>query len=407
MNSPANRIAGLMLGAHILSMLGFATFPALLPELRDLWKLSNAQAGLIGSAFFAGYMLTVAWWTALTDRKDGRHVYLAGSLVCTAGCLGFGFGADGLLSAMFFQALAGAGIAGTYMPGLRLLSDRIGGTAQSRYIAFYTAFFGIGTALSFLLAGYVSPRHGWQMAFGVSALGSLAAGMLVVFWVEREKRAAPPPAQGLLATIFPVAAWKKVLANRAAAGYMLGYAVHCLELFGSRGWMVAFLVFSTSLHAPGESFPWNAAAIAAVVNLLAVPASILGNEVALRIGRRQWIQMVMVASASCGLLLGYSAAWHWSLVLFLLAAYSMLVMAESATLTAGLVAAAPPELKGSAMGLYSLLGFGGAMLGPTVFGAALDAAGGGTTPAAWAGGYFAAGLGCLVAPIAIRLLRTR
>src|SRR5207237_752386 len=33
---------------------------------------------------------------------------------------------------------------------------------------------------------------------------------------------------------------------------------------------------------------------------------------------------------------------------------SMLVMADSATLTAGLVAAAPPELRGSAMGLYSL-----------------------------------------------------
>ena len=168
--------------------------------------------------------------------------------------------------------------------------------------------------------------------------------------------------------------------------------------------LVAFLVFSTSLHAPGESFPWSAAAIAAAVNLLAVPASILGNEVALRIGRRKWIQIVMVASASCGVLLGFSAPWHWALVLLLLAAYSMLVMAESATLTAGLVATAPAELKGAAMGLYSLLGFGGAMLGPAVFGAALDLAGDGKLPVAWAGGYLAAGIGCLAAPIVIRLL---
>ena len=35
-----------------------------------------------------------------------------------------------------------------YMPGLRLLSDRISGPHQSRYIAFYTSFFGIGIALS-------------------------------------------------------------------------------------------------------------------------------------------------------------------------------------------------------------------------------------------------------------------
>jgi len=28
-------------------MLGFATFAALLPELRDLWGLSNAEAGMV------------------------------------------------------------------------------------------------------------------------------------------------------------------------------------------------------------------------------------------------------------------------------------------------------------------------------------------------------------------------
>lgn len=410
MAAPATRIAGLLLGSHILSMLGFATFPALLPELRDLWGLSNAEAGLIGSAFFAGYVLTVAGWTALTDRMDARRVYLAGSLLCAAGGLGFAFGAQGLPSAAVFQAITGAGIAGTYMPGLRLLSDRIGGAAQSRYIAFYTAFFGIGTALSFLLAGTLSPRYGWSSAFAVSALGSLAAGALVVSGLAREVRAAPANRLSFLATIFPLAAWKKVLADRAAAGYMLGYAVHCLELFGSRGWMVAFLVFSSGLQPPGSGFPWSAAAIAAAMNLLSVPASIFGNEVALRIGRRPWILMVMVSSASCGFLLGHAAAWHWGLVLGLLALYSMLVMAESATLTAGLVAAAPPGLKGSAMGLYSLLGFGGAMLGPAVFGAALDLSGGGMTPAAWAGGYLAAGAGCLLAPIAVRLfggLRSR
>jgi hypothetical protein len=30
-------------------MLGFATFSALLPELRDAWRLTNAEAGMIGA----------------------------------------------------------------------------------------------------------------------------------------------------------------------------------------------------------------------------------------------------------------------------------------------------------------------------------------------------------------------
>jgi MFS family permease len=142
-----------------------------------------------------------------------------------------------------------------------------------------------------------------------------------------------------------------------------------------------------------------------VVNLAAVPASILGNEAALRIGRRRWILMSMLASGSTGIVLGLGAPWHWAIVLALLMLYSIFVMAESGTLTAGLVAAAPPELRGAAMGLYSLAGFAGGMLGPVVFGAALDAAGGAQSLGAWVIGYVAIGAGCLAAPLVARGFR--
>src|SRR5262249_13174063 len=154
-----------------------------------------------------------------------------------------------------------------------------------------------------------------------------------------------------------------VLRDRASAGYTLGYAMHCLELFGSRAWMVAYLGYASSLQV-GSAFPWPAAAIAALVNLLAVPASIVGNEGALPIGSRRWLLLVMAASGTAGILLGAAAAAAWPLVLAVLVVYSMLVMAESGTLTAGLVAAAPAELRGAAMGLYSLTGFAGGLAGP-------------------------------------------
>lgn len=380
-------------------MLGFSTYAALLPELRDLWRLSNSQAGIIGGMFFAGYIGTVSLWTALTDRVDARKVYFAGSLLAAAGSAGFALLADGFAGAVLFQVVLGMGIAATYMPGLRLLSDRVSGPFQSRSIAFYTSFFGIGTALSLAIAGFVAPAWGWRMAFAVSAVGPLLAGMTVVLLIE--KNSPKDGTQFTLQTLFPIAAWRKVLADRASAGYTLGYAVHCLELFGSRAWMVAFLAYSSSLHSSG-TFPWPAAVLAAVINLLAVPASILGNEVALRIGRGRWIVAVMAASGSTGILLAFGAPWHWAIVLGLLAVYSMLVMADSGTLTAGLVAAAPAELRGAAMGLYSLVGFGGGMLGPVVFGAALDAAGGAQSAWAWAAAYAAIGAGCLMAPVMAR-----
>ena len=150
---------------------------------------------------------------------------------------------------MLFQVLLGVGIAATYMPGLRLLSDRISGPYQSRYIAFYTSFFGIGTALSFAIAGLIAPIYGWRAAFLLSRSGPLAAGLLVFLVIQQSARTGFTPFS--LAALFPLGAWRKVLADRASAGYTLGYAAHCLELFGSRAWMVAFLAYSAE-PASGE-----------------------------------------------------------------------------------------------------------------------------------------------------------
>lgn len=381
-------------------MLGFSTYAALLPELRDAWGMSNAQAGVVGGIFFAGYVGTVSLWTSLTDRMDGRIVYLVGGVLAAAGGIGFGLFANGFWSASFCQILLGLGMAATYMPGLRLLSDRMSGAAQSRAVSFYTSFFGVGTALSLAIAGFVAPAFGWRAAFVWSGLGPLAAAALVWFFIHPSTKA-PSKQRFSFGLLFPFGAWRRVLANRACAGYTLGYTVHCMELFGSRAWMVAFMGFAAGLHA-GDSFPWRYAAIAAVINLSAVPASILGNEAALRMGRRRWILAIMTGSGLAGMVVAFGASWHWAIVIALLMTHAMLVMADSGTLTAGLVGAAPPELRGAAMGLYSLLGFGGGMLGPVVFGAALDAAGGASRPGAWVAAYAAIGFGCLAAPFVVR-----
>jgi MFS family permease len=392
-----------MLAAHVLSMLGFATYSALLPELRDLWRLTNTEAGLVGSAFYAGYIATVSYWTALTDRIDARRVYLAGGLLSAAGSFGFGWFADGLGSALAFQALIGAGLAATYMPGLRLLSDRVSGAPQSRAIAFYTSFFGIGVALSLVLTGAIAAGWGWRAAFLLGAVGPAAAAFLVTVCLDPAGEPDEAPRSFRFADLFPVHTWRRVLAVRAAVGYTLGYAAHSLELLGSRAWMVAFLGFCAGVYAAENAFPWSATTIAAAVNVASVPASILGNEVALRIGRRRWILIAMCASASAGIALALAAPLHWAIAIAFLTIHSMFVLADSATLTAGFVAAAPPGLRGAAMGMYSLAGFAGGMLGPALFGAALDLSGGADDRIAWVCAYAALGAGGFAAPLVVRL----
>lgn len=375
-------------------MTGFAAFPALLPVLREAWGLTNAQAGLVSGAYFAGYMAAVPFLAAATDRIDARRVYVLGTLIASAGAAGFAALASGLVSGVLFQAVAGAGLAGTYMPGLKALSDRVEGRFQGRAVSFYTSSFGVGSSLSLLLAGSLAARFGWRVAFGAAAVGPLLAALLL--WNGLPARPAPSttsPPRGALD-------WRSVLRSREVVRYVLGYAAHCWELFGLRAFMVAFFAASASFGGwPGA--PWSGAALAAAINLLGPWASILGNEAAERVGRRRLIPAVMAASALLSVVAGASVTLAWSAVVAAVVVYYLAVMADSAALTAGVVAAAAPERRGATMAVYSWLGFAAGFVAPLVFGATLDAAGGDGRPAAWVAAFLTLGAVSAVASIVV------
>src|SRR5688572_22910304 len=128
-------------------MTGFATWPAVLPLARAEWGLGEASAGVVSGALFFGYLLAVPLLVPLTDAADARFVYAGSCLLACAGCLGFGFAANGTWGASACQALVGAGLSGTYMPGLKALTDRVPAPSRARLLAWYTSSFGIGSAV--------------------------------------------------------------------------------------------------------------------------------------------------------------------------------------------------------------------------------------------------------------------
>jgi MFS family permease len=348
-------------------MVGVSTWPALLPGLQAEWHINNTVAGTISGAFFAGYMAAVPVLVSLTDRWPARDVYVASCILLTAGSLALAR-ADGPPLAMAGQALLGAGLAGTYMPGLKELSDRITGRRQARAIAFYTSTYGIGTSVSLYLAGAIASRAGWRVACAAAAAGPpLAAGLMLLLPRRPSPSSSPiamPPRFGT------------VLANRRVRTYVLGYAAHCCELFALRSWIVAFFTFAAAgaRVAPSTS--------AALLNLLGPPASITGNEIASR-GRLRVIGMTMGVSGAMALSTGAAGMIGGVAVIATAALYVLAIMADSAALTAGLVETTDPSARGTAMAVYSFFGFGGGLVGPVLFGALLDAGGGAARVSAW------------------------
>ena len=380
--------------AEVLTMGPVFSFSSLLPQFINSFKLSSAEAGWLSGITFAGYALVVPVASALTDRMDARRVYVAGAILAGMSALLFAWFAHDFWSALVCRLLAGLGLAGTYMPGLKALVDRSDGPEQPKWMSWYTASFSLGTGTSFLATGLLADWLGWRAAFGVLGLGAMLAAVPVGLALRPQR-----PQTVLAGKLLDL---RPVFANREVMAYVLGYFAHMWELFGLRSWMVAFLAFAAA--GPAVLTPTLVAALSSVVAMI---ASIGGAAWASRFGRARSCMVFALASAICAVLVGLSAGWGLAAAVLMLF-YNALVQLDSAALTTGAVLAAEPARRGASIAVHSLIGFGGAFLGPLAFGWVLDVAGGAGEATAWSWAFASLGAVAALGPLALyRLVRTR
>jgi MFS family permease len=345
----------------------FSMFLALQPALQHEWNLSNTSSGWIASAYYGGYMFAVPVLASLTDRFDARSVWLCAITLAAAGAIGFSTIADGPFSAAMCQAVAGAGLAGTYMPGLKLMDDRIPGVLHPRLVAFYTTSFSLGSSASYFFVGQLLEHFPWRTAIAAAALGPSLGWLLVYFGL------ASVPVQMATANAAPGGRWRDVLRSADSMRYVAAYSCHMWELFGMRAWLVPFLVFSVSVHGPTFAAPTT---LAAMLALAGIPSSFVGAELSARFDRRRVLIGLMLLSAMTGAMVGVLVGQSWTLILTISLLHHALVMSDSAALTSGLVAVSPAQSRGTAMAIYSMAGFGTASLASFAIGGVLDLAGG-------------------------------
>jgi predicted MFS family arabinose efflux permease len=280
------------------------------------------------------------------------------------------------------------------MPGLKALTDRLAPGDSSRAITLYTSSFSFGVGLSFLVSQLVAESFGWRTAFFVTAAGPLV--MLLACSLLRPVQ--PKPAQGRLLDFAPV------FRNTEAMGFVLGYGAHCFELYGIRTWLVAFWTFVAMKHSTASIL--TPVVVSVLFSVLAMPASIFGNELALKFGRHRAITAVMFSSAAVALLIALFADKSPWFLLPLMLAYGITVPADSGALTSGMAMAANPRYRGATMAMHSTVGFSLSALGAWAVGVALDAAGGPLSASAWMAAFSVLAAGILLGPVALYWSRT-
>ena len=356
-------------------MLGSSAVAATLPALIAAWHLTSVEAGWLSGAYFFGYAVAVPILVSLTDRFDARAIFALGCVIGALADLGMGLVAHDVVSGSLLWALAGVSMAGAYMPGLRVITDRSAPAVRLRAVPYYTASFGIGISASFFVAGVVAQAAGWRVAFFAGGAGCIAAlACLVAATV-----ALPPVPQRRGTGRFDL---RGVMRNSAAMRFIFAYGGHCWELFALRAWLVALLLFLWQRGSSGDPgrvlADWSSG-----ITLAGVPASILGAELALRVGRKRLITVVAAGSVAIALTIAFFGTTTFAFGASALVVYTVAILGDSGAITTGLVGAARAENQGSTLALHSLVGFVGGGLGPVAVGIALTVCGGVTSAFAW------------------------
>ena len=386
----------LLVAAFCLALTGvnlsFMVVAALLPTLIEAWSLTDIEAGWLGGIFFAGYIATVPVLSGLADRIDPRRIYLASALIGAGASLGFAVLADGFWSALFWRFFAGVGLAGTYMPGLKAMSDHVPDAMRSRASGYYASVFAIGSALSFIVGGEAAAGWGWRWAFVVAGLGFALAFLLIFLVLPRQA-----PGAGAAPNPFAI---RPVLANRKVMAYVLANFGGLFESVGLRIWLVPYLVFLQKR--PGEEPALlSPTTIAAGIAFLGVAGGIAMSELGERFGVRAVLIWAGVVSLAVAIATGAAVGLDYRLVVVLLVACAVLNYGRTGPTTTGALLNADPRLQGTTMGIFAFIGFAGALVGPVAFGTALEAAGGRGDPTAWIWGFAAVAMGAVLTAGAI------
>ena len=234
----------LLSGLNVLNYLDRYVGAAVLPLMLAAFSLTDAQGGLLQSAFIVVYSLMspVAGWFG--DRRARLPLAALGVLIWSFATLGTA-AAPTFALLLCARALIGVGEASYGVITPALVSDYYPAERRARALAIFYAAIPIGTALGYVVGGSVGTHWGWRQAFLIAGLPGALLGMSLLLLEEPPRGGSDRAGHG--ASAEPVGAglrdtWRALSSRRS---YLFNTAAQVLYTFAMGGlatWMPTYFV---------------------------------------------------------------------------------------------------------------------------------------------------------------------
>lgn len=208
---------------------------AVQPLIQEEFHRNDVQVALLTSAFFWCYMCTAPFVGFVADRYPRRTIMVAGALVWSAATLLTALTYD-FRTLLIRHVIVGIGEAtfGTVAPGF--LSDLYAEDRRGRAMAILYFAIPVGSALGFMIGGYLGHLYGWRAPFYVAAMPGFLLALALCF--------VPEPPRGAADTLRETAERRTIRGLLRNGGFWtasLGMAMVTFALGGLQVWMPTFL----------------------------------------------------------------------------------------------------------------------------------------------------------------------
>jgi len=208
-------ILALLTGLNFLNYIDRTVLAAVLKDMQTDVGLSNAQGGLLATAFLVGYFVTAPWFGARADKSARKGLIALGvvvwSLATAATGLASSFGT--LLAA---RAVVGVGEAAYATLAPTIIDDITPPDRKNSALAIFYLAIPLGSALGYTLGGVMGKHLGWHAAFFIAGGPGIAIALSCLLIEEPKRKLATAKAKITenLGTLFRIPLYR-----RAVLGY--------------------------------------------------------------------------------------------------------------------------------------------------------------------------------------------
>lgn len=354
----------------LLVMLGQGIAGPILPLFARSFDVSLAAVGLTLSAFAVARMFVNLPSGLVADRWGRRILLVGGPLVTGVGSL-LSATATGLVSLLIWRFVAGVGSA-MYMTGAAIVVTDIASDAnRGRMLAINQSALLLGVTLGPAIGGTVAEFAGLRAPFVV--IGVVAIGAAVWNFVRvpetRTKRDADhlkPSLDGLPAA----SGLRRSMALGLSLNFALIAAVSFAVFFARSGRQVVLPLYGADVISISEGTIGGVFALMAFINLmLTVPAGGLVDRFGVK---ATIVPSAAVSLVGFGLIAGSQSFLPFIGAVIVLSIGSGLLGPAPPAYVAEI---APPEMRGTAMGMFRTVGDLGFVIAPPTVGFLADTAG--------------------------------